>query len=109
MDNSHPNNLLTLVTPKPAYARAVILLACLTLAACSQATKRAEDASGNRGSAESTQAPPTSVSPTASPTPEVEPLKIPERVASGAVTESGGTWNRMVQRITYLSSADNTR
>jgi len=30
-------------------------------------------------------------------------------VASGEVTEQGGAWNRVVQRITYLSSADNTR
>jgi dienelactone hydrolase len=109
MDNAQPKNLLPLVTHKPAYARAVILLACLTLAACSQATKRAENADGNRGTTEPAQATPAAASPTASPTPDVEPLKIPERVASGAVTESGGTWNRMVQRIIYLSSADNTQ
>ncbi|HEX7175878.1 MAG TPA: prolyl oligopeptidase family serine peptidase [Pyrinomonadaceae bacterium] len=30
-------------------------------------------------------------------------------MASGEVTESGGTWNRAVQSITYVSSADNTR
>ncbi|HKS28586.1 MAG TPA: prolyl oligopeptidase family serine peptidase [Pyrinomonadaceae bacterium] len=40
--------------------------------------------------------------------PSVEPLKVPDRVASGAVTESGGGWNKAVQSITYQSSADNT-
>ena len=30
-------------------------------------------------------------------------------MASGEVTESGGTWNTAVQSITYLSAADNTR
>ena len=30
-------------------------------------------------------------------------------MASGEVTESGGAWNRAVQRITYTSSADNSR
>lgn len=109
MNNSQPNNLLSFVMHKPTRVRAVLLLACLTLAACSQATKRAEDASSNRGSAQSAQATPTPLTPTARPTPEEEPLKIPERVASGAVTESGGTWSKAVQSITYLSSADNTR
>ena len=33
---------------------------------------------------------------------------MPDRVASGAVTESGGTWNSAVQSITYRSSADGT-
>lgn len=41
--------------------------------------------------------------------PAAASLRIPERVASGAVTESRGTWNSAVQKITYLSSADNTR
>ncbi|MDQ3802688.1 MAG: prolyl oligopeptidase family serine peptidase [Acidobacteriota bacterium] len=109
MDNRKPDNLFVPVTPKPACVRAVILLVCFALAGCSQATKRAEDASGNRGSAQSTQAKPTSLTPTPSSTPEVAPLRTPERVAAGEVTESGGGWNRMVQRITYLSSADNTR
>ncbi len=44
-----------------------------------------------------------------SPTPTVPPLRTPDRVASGQVTESRGTWNSMVQQITYVSSADNTR
>ena len=34
---------------------------------------------------------------------------MPERVAAGEVTEQGGPWNRAVQRITYLSTADKTR
>lgn len=105
-----PKNLLVFVMPKPARAWVCVLLACLALAACSQATKRAEDASGNQGSAVSTnsaQATPSSVAP--NPTPDVAPLKIPERVASGEVTESGGAWNKVVQSITYVSSADNTR
>jgi dipeptidyl aminopeptidase/acylaminoacyl peptidase len=37
------------------------------------------------------------------------PLKTPERVASGKVTESGGGWNSAVQSVTYVSSADGTR
>jgi pimeloyl-ACP methyl ester carboxylesterase len=103
-DNARPHKLLVLVTPKPACARA-ILLACLALAGCSQAAKRAEDASGNPGPAQSAQATPASPSQK----PEAEPLKIPARVASGEVTEAGGAWNRMVQSITYVSSADQTR
>src|ERR1044071_7383993 len=108
MDNSRPNNLHAILMPKAVSVRAIVLLICLALAACSQATKRAEDASGNRSPEQSAQATPARVSPTASPTLEVEPLKIPERVASGQVTESGGGWNRSVQSITYTSSADNT-
>lgn len=34
---------------------------------------------------------------------------MPERVTAGEVTEHGGGWNQVVQRIDYLSSADNTR
>ena len=98
---------LLIVKLRSGDARAFILLACLILAACSQTTKTAENANGNRGSAES--APTTAASPTASPTPEVEPLKTPERVASGAVTESRGAWNKAVQSINYVSAADNTR
>jgi len=96
------------MTPKPACAPALILLACSALAACSEATKKAEDPGGNRGSAQSTQATQIPPPPTPSPTPGVAPLRTPERVASGEVTESGGTWNSAVQRITYVSSADNT-
>jgi len=95
--------------PEFSWARVVFLLACLVLNACSQASKRAADATSNRGPAESTQATPASPASTASPTPEIEPLKVPERVAAGEVTEQGGPWNRAVQRITYLSTADKTR
>lgn len=109
MEKSRPNNLLLRLGPKHSHARAAILLACFALAACSQPDRRTEDANINRDSSQSTQATPISVSPTASPTPEVEPLKVPERVASGAVTESGGGWNKAVESINYLSSADNTR
>ena len=109
MRSISPKNLLALVMHKPARARIAILLACLALSACSQATKRAEDASGNRSPAQTAQATPAPSTPAASPSPQVEPLKIPERVASGEVTESRGTWNRVVQSITYVSSADNTR
>ena len=91
--------------PGSSCAQLVILLACLALTACSQATKRSEDATSNR-SGQPTQTPPAS---TPSPAPPVEPLKVPERVAAGQVTEQGGGWNRVVQRVNYLSSADNTR
>jgi len=96
-------------SPKSARARAVIMLACLVLTACSQASKRAEDTTSNRGAAQSTQATPPSPASSPSPTPKIEAIKVPERVASGEVTEKGGGWNKAVQRITYLSSADNTR
>ena len=108
MNNSQTNNLLSHVKFKRAYVQTLMWLACIALAACSQTPNRAENASGNRGSSESAQTTPAPASPTATPTPVVEPLKIPERVASGAVTESRGTWNRAVQSITYQSSADNT-
>ena len=107
MDNSQRNNLLSLTTFKPAYARAVILLACLALAACSQTSNRAEES--NRATASPETTPAASPTATASPSPAVEPLKVPERVASGAVTESGGGWNKAVQTINYMSAADNTR
>ena len=87
----------------------IILLACVSFVACSHTTKEAENTSGNRGSSLSTPTPIVSSSASPSPTPDVAPLKTPERVASGKVTESGGTWNKAVQRITYMSSADNSR
>jgi dienelactone hydrolase len=92
---------LSIVKLKPG-ARAAVLVACLILAACSHTTKTTENASGSAGSG------PTPVA-TVSPTPEVEQLKVPERVASGEVTESGGAWNKAVQSINYMSAADNTR
>jgi dienelactone hydrolase len=95
--------------PEYSCPRAVILLACLVLTACFQASKREEDATGNRGPTQSTPAPATSPSSTPSLAPEIEPLKVPERVVSGEVTERGGRWNSAVQRINYLSAADNTR
>ena len=96
-------------SPKSARARAVIMLPCLVLTACSQASKRSEDPTTNPGAAQSTPA--TSASPASTPstTPEIDPLKVPERVTAGKVTERGGGWNKLVQRITYVSSADNTR
>jgi pimeloyl-ACP methyl ester carboxylesterase len=96
-------------TAKTAHQRTIILLACLTLAACSQTPGTAENANGNRRSAASAPTTAASASPTPSLTPEVEQLKIPERVASGVVTESQGAWNKVVQRINYVSTADNTR
>ena len=97
------------MTARLAHQRAIILLACLALPACSQTEKRAEDLAPVVGSTTSTQTPFPSSSPAPSPTPNTEPLKVPERVASGAVTESGGVWNKAVQTVTYLSAADNTR
>ena len=85
--------------------QSVILLVFVTFAACSSATRRAEDTRGGSGSTATTPSP----TPVASPTVAVAPLKTPERVASGEVTESGGTWNKAVQSITYVSSADNSR
>lgn len=82
--------------------RGITLLVCVVLVACS----RGEDTAVNPPTSQATQAKP-SLSPTPSPTP-VTPLKTPERVASGAVTETRGSWDKKVQRITYLSSADNT-
>ncbi|HEX7772632.1 MAG TPA: prolyl oligopeptidase family serine peptidase [Pyrinomonadaceae bacterium] len=75
-------------------------------ASCSGGADRPH--SGNQASATaSNQA--SIPSPSPSPSPTVAPLKTPERVASGKVTESRGTWNSVVQRIMYVSSADNTR
>ena len=84
----------------------IILLACVSFLACSPATKEAEDTTGSRSSTSST---PIASSASPSPSPDVSPLRTPERVASGEVTESGGAWNSAVQRITYTSSADNSR
>lgn len=86
-----------------AGPRAIALLMCIALAACSQGG----DTAVNVRPSPSTQASP-SPSPTPSSTP-VAQLKIPERVASGSVTETRGSWDKKVQRITYLTSADNTR
>ena len=90
------------------WTRALVFVACLTLVSCSDETKPA-DATSNRSPGQSTQASPTPSTPGPSPRPEVAPLITPERVASGQITESGGGWNKAVQRITYVSSADNTR
>ena len=86
--------------------RVIILLACVSFVACSNATKEAEDTSGSRNSTSST---PIASSASPSPSPAVSPLRTPERVAAGEVTESGGAWNRAVKRITYTSSSDNSR
>ena len=90
-----------------SYVQALFAFACLALTACSDAPNRAEDARRNNATT-TAQSTPSPSSPTPSPTPTVEPLKTPERVASGAVTESSGTWNTAVQSITYKSSADDT-
>ena len=95
---------------KPSFnTHSVILLVFVTFAACSSATRRAEDTSGNQRSTAAISSPAPVASATVAPAPEVTPLKTPERVASGEVTESGGTWNKAVQSITYVSSADNSR
>ena len=75
-------------------------------ASCSGSAEKAR--SGNQTSATASNhatTPPSSPSPS----PTVAPLKTPESVASGKVTESRGTWNSMVQQIMYVSSADNTQ
>lgn len=82
---------------------AIATLLCIALAACS----RGGDTAVNVRTSQSTQATP-SPSPTPSSTP-VTPLKIPDRVASGAVTETRGSWDEKVQRIRYLSSADDSQ
>ena len=75
-------------------------------ASCSGSGEKAR--SRNQGSttaSDQVTTPPSSPSPT----PTVAPLRTPERVASGKVTESGGSWSPVVQQIMYVSSADNTR
>lgn len=86
----------------------LLFSACSALAGCSQTPTTPQDAAVNPSAAQATQSTPSPVAPTPSPTGEVTPLITPKRVASGEVTESGGGWNRLVQRITYMSSADNT-
>lgn len=78
----------------------IILLACVAFAACSSETK---------DTTSSTASPTPNVSPSPSPTPQVAALKTPERVASGEVTESRGSWNKLVKSIRYMSTADNTQ
>src|SRR5690349_16336129 len=86
------------------YSRAFgwIIAAGLLCASCSGNAEK--PLSANQASATPSAAP---SSP--SPTPTFAPLKTPESVASGKVTESRGSWNAMVQQIMYLSSADNTQ
>jgi poly(3-hydroxybutyrate) depolymerase len=93
------------------YARAGILFVCLALAACSPETKRNGEVSDeNKSPASPVSAQADSPSSESNPAPPpVAPIRTPKRVASGAVTESRGTWNSVVQKITYVSSADNTR
>lgn len=81
---------------------------CLAVAASSTATAKTGNAPVDSGP--TVPAAPNASSnatPQNSPTSEPEPLKMPERVASGA--ESGGGWNDAVDRIAYFSSADDTR
>jgi hypothetical protein len=90
------------------YARALgwAIAVWFVCASCSGSAKKAR--SGNQASpAASDQASTSPSSP--GPSPTVAALRTPETVASGKVTESRGTWNSMVQRIMYVSSADNTR
>src|SRR5687768_16990276 len=72
---------------------------------CSGGAEKAQN--GNQVPTTASEAPTPPSSP--SPSPSIEPLKTPETVASGTVTESRGAWSSMVQQIMYVSSADNTR
>src|SRR5688500_15071499 len=72
---------------------------------CSGGAEKAQN--GNQVPTTASGAPTPPSSP--SPSPSIEPLKTPETVASGTVTESRGAWSSMVQQIMYVSSADNTR
>jgi dipeptidyl aminopeptidase/acylaminoacyl peptidase len=103
------------IMAKPEFTRAGVFLVWLVPvvpAAC--ATTGAEQ-NGEAGDKNGLSVSPTSVqaassSPAPSPPPlEAAPLRTPRGVASGTVRESGGTWNRAVQSITYASSADGTR
>ena len=90
------------------YTRALAcgIAICFVCASCSENAERAQ--SGNQASRTSSDQAST---PTPSPSPSaaVAPLRTPDRVASGQVTESRGTWSSLVQQITYVSSADNTQ
>ncbi|HKO60148.1 MAG TPA: prolyl oligopeptidase family serine peptidase [Pyrinomonadaceae bacterium] len=92
------------VPPARQYAVFLILVASVVCVGCSR-PNTAGEANGN-GPPPATPAP---SSPAGSPSPEIDPLKVPERVASGEVTESGGNWNSAVRSNTYLSTADNTQ
>ena len=91
--------------------RAGILFACLVLGACSPEKNRYGERGNNPNGPPSPAAAGevTSSSGPGSQIAAIAPLKIPARVASGAVTESRGTWNSAVQKVTYVGSADNTR
>jgi len=92
-----------------ARARAGVFLVWLVLgvlAAC--ATTEAKQ-HGEAGDTNGSSALPTPAQTVSSSSATVAPLRTPQRVASGAVRESGGTWNKAVQRLTYVSSADSTR
>lgn len=87
------------------HTRSLILLGCLALASCGSSSLPTERANVNDGSAP--HATPLASSP--APTPTVASLKVPERVASHAITENGGGWHKAVRRITYQTSADGTQ
>jgi dipeptidyl aminopeptidase/acylaminoacyl peptidase len=92
-------------------ARTLVLFVCLALVACSPEPKEGT-ATGEHNDPQASSASAQALAPSSASSPSlpaVAPLRTPERVASGAVSESHGTWNSAVQKITYLSSADNTR
>ena len=85
-----------------ARALAWAIAVSFVCASCSGSAEKTR--SGNQAIA-TASTPPASPSPT----PAIAPLKTPERVASGKVTESRGSWSPLVQQIMYVSSADHTR
>ena len=85
----------------------LLLLLCVIVLSCGSTTNQSVSTSGTDNSAPLATAP--SPTPSASsPTPEIALLKTPERITSGALTESEGGWNEAVQKITYQTSADNS-
>src|SRR5215213_1215409 len=103
MSSHSTRNPMALLHSTGALTWAIaIWLVCASCSGSAEKTQR-----GNQAS--TTASDQTSTSPSPSPSPTVAPLRTPERVASGKVTESSGTWNSVVQQITYVSSADNTR
>jgi dipeptidyl aminopeptidase/acylaminoacyl peptidase len=101
--------------------RCAPLIAALALVACDEGTMQ-ERAPSDAAKLEITTsalrvlaaaaAPEAHAAPapvTAAPPERVAPLRVPERVASGRLTESRGGWNRAVRDVTYPTDADGTR
>jgi len=91
------------------YQKFLLPLVCLIFSSCGSDSPQNENSATVSASPAALSSPSPMMAADSSPSQTVVPLKEPARVASGAITESGGGWNEAVRRVTYQTSADNSQ